>query len=49
MGPLEGMKILEVGGIGAAPFCGYMLSDMGADIFTHRFQRPPAISFGSQI
>ena len=32
MGPLEGIKILEVGGIGPGPFCGMMLSDMGADI-----------------
>jgi alpha-methylacyl-CoA racemase len=32
MGPLEGIKILEVGGIGPAPFCAQMLSDMGADI-----------------
>ena len=32
MGPLQGVKILEVGGIGPGPFCGMMLSDMGADI-----------------
>ena len=32
MGPLEGVKIIEVGGIGPGPFCGMMLSDMGADI-----------------
>lgn len=32
MGPLDGVKILEVGGIGPGPFCGMMLSDMGADI-----------------
>lgn len=32
MGPLKGVKIVEVGGIGAAPFAGMMLSDMGADI-----------------
>jgi len=32
VGPLEGVKILEVGGIGPGPFCGMMLSDMGADI-----------------
>ena len=41
MGPLEGMKILEVGGIGAAPFCGYMLSDMGADILRIDFKGRP--------
>ena len=32
MGPLSGTKIIEVGGIGPGPFCGMMLSDMGADI-----------------
>ena len=32
MGPLKGVKILEVGGIGPAPFCGMMLSDMGAEV-----------------
>jgi len=32
MGPLHGIKIIEVGGIGPGPFCGMMLSDMGAEI-----------------
>ncbi|MCY4199376.1 MAG: CaiB/BaiF CoA-transferase family protein [Gammaproteobacteria bacterium] len=32
MGPLEGMKIIELAGIGPGPFCGMMLSDMGADV-----------------
>jgi len=32
MGALEGVRIVEVGGIGPGPFCGMMLSDMGADI-----------------
>ena len=32
MGPLQGVKIVEVGGIGPGPFCAMMLSDMGADI-----------------
>ncbi|MFC1876433.1 CaiB/BaiF CoA transferase family protein [Thermodesulfobacteriota bacterium] len=32
MGPLNGVKIIEVGGIGPGPFCGMMLSDMGAKI-----------------
>jgi alpha-methylacyl-CoA racemase len=32
MGPLKGVKIVEVGGIGPGPFCAMMLSDMGADI-----------------
>jgi alpha-methylacyl-CoA racemase len=32
MGPLEGVKILEIAGIGPGPFAAMMLSDMGADI-----------------
>ena len=32
MGPLEGMKVLEVGGIGPGPFCAQMLADMGAEV-----------------
>jgi len=32
MGPLEGVKVIELQGIGPGPFCGMMLADMGADI-----------------
>ncbi len=32
MGPLEGIKLLEIAGIGPGPFCAMMLSDMGADV-----------------
>jgi alpha-methylacyl-CoA racemase len=32
MGPLKGVRIIELAGIGPAPFCGMMLSDMGADV-----------------
>ncbi|UCF93455.1 MAG: CoA transferase [Desulfobacterales bacterium] len=32
MGPLKGVKIIEVGGIGPGPFCGMMLADMGAEV-----------------
>lgn len=42
MGPLNGIKILEVGGIGPGPFCGMMLSDMGADII--RIERSGGLS-----
>ena len=31
-GPLSGVKILEFSGIGPGPFCGMLLSDMGADV-----------------
>lgn len=32
MGPLKGVRIIEMAGIGPAPFCGMMLSDMGAEV-----------------
>ena len=32
MGPLQGLKIIEVAGIGPGPFAAMMLSDMGADV-----------------
>ncbi len=32
MGPLSGVKIVEIAGIGPGPFTAMMLSDMGADI-----------------
>jgi len=32
MGPLSGVKVIELQGIGPGPFCGMMLADMGAEI-----------------
>ena len=32
MGPLDGVKVIELAGIGPGPFCGMMLADMGADV-----------------
>lgn len=32
MGPLAGVKVVELAGIGPAPFCGMMLADMGAEV-----------------
>ena len=38
-GPLSGVKVLEVGGIGPNPFAGMLLSDMGAEVL--RLDRAP--------
>src|SRR5690606_35307379 len=38
MGPLAGIKVVEFAGIGPGPFCGMLLSDMGADVV--RIDRP---------
>ncbi len=32
MGPLKGIRVVEIAGIGPGPFCGMMLSDMGAEV-----------------
>ena len=32
MGPLAGLRVIELAGIGPGPFCGMMLSDMGAEV-----------------
>src|SRR6187551_3477375 len=32
MGPLSSLRIIELAGLGPGPFCGMMLSDLGADV-----------------
>ncbi len=32
MGALSGLRIVEIAGLGPAPFCGMLLADMGADV-----------------
>lgn len=32
MGPLKGLKVVELAGIGPGPFCATLLADMGADV-----------------
>jgi crotonobetainyl-CoA:carnitine CoA-transferase CaiB-like acyl-CoA transferase len=33
MGPLAGIKVIEMAGIGPVPLCGMMMADMGAEVF----------------
>jgi crotonobetainyl-CoA:carnitine CoA-transferase CaiB-like acyl-CoA transferase len=33
MGPLAGVKVVEIAGIGPGPCAGMMLADMGAEVF----------------
>lgn len=50
MGPLTGIKIIELAGIGPGPFCGMMLADMGAEVI--RVDRPggnPSAAGGHDI
>ncbi|HWB35439.1 MAG TPA: CaiB/BaiF CoA-transferase family protein, partial [Rugosimonospora sp.] len=37
-GPLAGVRVIELGGIGPGPFCGMLLADLGADVI--RVDRP---------
>ncbi len=43
-GPLQGVRVIEIQGIGPGPFCGMMLSDMGADVI--RVDRAAAVRGG---
>ena len=40
MGPLKGLKVIEIAGIGPGPFCATVLADMGAEVI--RVDRPQA-------
>ncbi len=42
MGPLHGFRVIELAGIGPGPFCGMMLSDMGAEVIRVDRLRPGA-------
>jgi len=45
MGPLTGLRIVELGGIGPVPFAAMLLSDLGADVV--RIDRTQPAGFGS--
>src|SRR5690606_9025200 len=42
-GPLAGLAVLELGGIGPVPFAGMVLADLGADVL--RVDRPGAAAY----
>ena len=41
MGPLKGIRIIEIAGIGPGQYCGMLLADMGAEVL--RIDRPAAV------
>ena len=47
MGPLQGIKVIEIAGIGPGPFCAMMLSDLGAEVI--RVDRKTALGTGSKF
>jgi len=44
MGPLDGVRVLELEAIGPAPFAGMLLADMGADVLV--LERPAGTDLG---
>lgn len=48
-GPLKGVKILEMAGIGPGPFCAMMLADMGASIIRVDRKQPGFLGGGGTI
>ena len=46
MGPLKGLKIIEMAGIGPGPFCGMVLADLGAEVI--RVDRASAAGTGTR-
>ena len=47
MGPLKGIRIVELGGIGPVPFCATLLADLGADVV--RIDRPEQAGTGGRF
>ena len=47
MGPLAGLKVIELQGIGPGPYCGMMLADMGAEVI--RIDRAANAGQGSRV
>jgi len=47
MGPLAGVKVIEITGIGPGPLCGMLLSDMGAEVL--RIDRVEAVESGNYL
>jgi alpha-methylacyl-CoA racemase len=48
MGPLAGLKVLELEAIGPAPFCGMLLADLGADVLLVDRPTDPGLGFERQ-
>src|SRR5690625_705929 len=46
-GPLTGLKVVEMVGLGPAPFCGMLLADMGAEVI--RIDRPHKPTLGTSV
>ena len=47
MGPLEGVRVLELAGIGPCPMCAMLLAELGADVL--RIDRTSPSGLGVEI
>lgn len=47
MGPLKGLRVIEMAGLGPAPFCGMLLADLGAEVLS--VQRRATSDLGLEI
>ncbi len=45
MGPLEGVRVLELAGIGPCPMCGMLLAELGATVLRIDRPRPSGLGF----
>ncbi|MEQ9642898.1 MAG: CaiB/BaiF CoA-transferase family protein [Alphaproteobacteria bacterium] len=48
MGPLAGIKVVEIAGIGPGPFCSMLLADMGADVLRVDRTAPSGLGIASE-
>ena len=48
MGPLSGVRVLELEAVGPAPFCNMMLADMGADVLLVDRPDDPRLGLGRE-
>lgn len=46
MGPLTGCRVVEIAGVGPAPMCAMLLSDMGAEVLRVERIGPGALDIG---
>lgn len=47
-GPLSGLTVIELAGLGPAPFCGMILADLGAQVTRVDRPRPPGAGAGQE-
>jgi len=46
-GPLDGLRVIEIAGIGPGPFCAMLLADLGANVL--RIDRPCDVPLGTLV